>query len=128
MQQLWLLALLCQLPAACSGSSVLSAPAARASDVRLRRAVLEVRRYLYELSGEIALLDDVGGGAPLPADAMPRVLVSNVPGLSLPPSHHRPRKLCYSVARLDAPSKPSGTIRATSGRCKAERKFPVSVW
>ena len=78
MQQLWLLALLCQLPAVCSGSSVLSAPAARASDVRLRRAVLEVRRYLYELSGEIALLDDVGGGAPLLADATPRVLVSNV--------------------------------------------------
>ena len=38
----------------------------------------------------------------------------------VPPSHHRPRQL-YSAARLDTPSKPSGTIRTTSaGRCKGD--------
>lgn len=36
----------------------------------------------YELSGELPLLDEVGGGVPLSASATPRVLVSNVGDLS----------------------------------------------
>jgi hypothetical protein len=74
-----LAAALC-LPLGAPASAVLSTASAR-SDVRLRRASLEARRYLYELSGELPAARPVGelGGDPLAqVAATPRVLVANV--------------------------------------------------
>eukprot|EP01046_Picozoa_sp_COSAG06_P056330 COSAG06_NODE_10623_length_1646_cov_3.148028_1_plen_209_part_01 len=69
-----------RLPLGAPASAVLSTASAR-SDVRLRRASLEARRYLYELSGELPAARSVGelGGDPLAqVAATPRVLVANV--------------------------------------------------